>query len=135
MVNAPYIETECVFEFEGRAFESGGSIVTEAFAIGYVDGLEDAKIGGLRSANWRGAAVIKNWHGDQIIGRIIGAQSWRTPQSYVSGHMWQITAIINGLEYTGRSAGDGMLWRGRRTARDIRRPWYTWHVKASGKED
>jgi len=113
---ASYIEEACIVDFHGQTFESGGALVSDQFVIGYVRGLQDAKVNGLRSANWRSEAVIINWHGEQVLGQITNAKSWHTPRSYMASHMWQITALIEGVFYTGRGCGDGMIWRGRRCA-------------------
>lgn len=40
--------------------------------------------------------------------------SWKTPKSYVSSRMYQVGAMVNNVVYTGRSAGVGMLFNGKR---------------------
>jgi peptidoglycan hydrolase-like amidase len=42
---------------------------------------------------------------------------WRTPRSWVSSHMFQIEATIDGVTYTGRGAGSGMSWIGKPKAK------------------
>lgn len=95
-----YIERACTFEHEGRVFESGGAFVSPEFAIGYVKGDR-----------------ITNWHGDQVLGTIEHSASWRTPRSFMSDRMFQLRVRIGDTLYTGRSCGDGMIWKGRRCAR------------------
>lgn len=102
-----YTETDCTITHEGRAFESGGAVVTPDRAVAYV-----------KAANERpGCAVeITDWHG-RMLGHGVITAVWRTPRSYVSSHMLQIRAVIDGVAYTGRSCGNGMVWSGRRAAR------------------
>jgi hypothetical protein len=61
-----------------------------------------------------GGGAIFNWHGDKKLGQIVRVTSWPTPRSYVSSRMYQITAGIDGVLYTGRSGGECMIWRGKR---------------------
>ena len=95
------------FELSGRTVESGGAVVTPARAVGYV-----------KAANERpGCSVeITDWHG-RMLGLGVITAVWRTPRSYVSSHMMQVRAVIEGVAYTGRSCGNGMVWSGRRAAR------------------
>ena len=105
MTTVPYVEQDCTFTHEGRAFTSGGAVVTPDRAIGY---LGERQPDGSRSMN--------DWHGN-ILGsaRVVG--SWRLPRNcWISDRMYQIEATINGVVYTGRGCGSGMIWRGRRKA-------------------
>ena len=105
-----YVETDCTFEHEGRSFESGGAVITPDYVIGYVgDVLEEFPIGAKLRA-------LTNWHGLQI-GTIRLTSSWRTPRSYVSSHYYQAYAKVDGVTYTGRTAGKGMIFKGRRAAK------------------
>lgn len=55
---------------------------------------------------------LNDWNGNKIgTARIVS--SWATPKSYVSSRMYQIEATIDGVRYTGRGAGSGMVWGGR----------------------
>lgn len=57
--------------------------------------------------------VLTDWNGKKIgTYRIIA--SWKLPNSYISDRMFQAEAIVNGVTYTGRSAGVGMAYRGKR---------------------
>ncbi len=85
----------------GRTFDALGSVVSPTYAAGYPDFAPNATRGRLRS--WDGA--------DLGACRIVSA--WRTPRSWTSSHMYQIEATIDGITYTGRGGGHGMLWRGR----------------------
>ncbi len=100
MPTTPYIERDCTFTHAGRTVESGGAVVTPDYAIGYYDAKRNA---------------ITNWHGE-ILGTATVVASWPTPRSYMSGTMCQIEATIDGVTYTGRGAGNNMLWRGKRKA-------------------
>lgn len=49
----------------------------------------------------------------QRIGKYALVYGWKTPNSHVSDRMYQVEVIVNGVLYTGRSAGVGMLFNGR----------------------
>lgn len=93
-----YVETDCTIEHEGRKFTSGGAFVNPGFVVAYLgaDG------------------QLTDWHG-KAIGTYRITSTWRTPRSYVSSTMHQVRAVVDGLTYTGRSAGHGMIYRGKRT--------------------
>ena len=55
------------------------------------------------------------------IGTAIITSRWKTPKSYVSSHMFQIEVTTPYGVYTGRGAGHGMIWNGRRMATSRRR--------------
>ncbi len=55
--------------------------------------------------------ILTDWHGTPI-GTYRIVATWRTPRSYVSNTMSQVEARINGVLYTGRSAGVGMAYTG-----------------------
>ncbi len=92
----PYIEHDCTFEHEGKAFTAGGAYITDRHIAAY-----PAKNG-----------ILANWHGDPI-GTWKAVSTWETPRSYVSSTMSQIEALVNGIRYTGRGAGEGMIFRGK----------------------
>jgi hypothetical protein len=97
----PYIEADCTFTHDGHSFTSGGAIVLDDFAIGYLD---DTGAG----------YVLKDWHGTKTLGNAWVVASWSTPRSAYSHRMLQVEALIDGHKYTGRCAGVGMVWRGKR---------------------
>jgi hypothetical protein len=91
-----YVERDCTVTHEGREFTSGGAVVTAAFIIAY-----PGKDG-----------VLKDWHGNAL-------GTWRAVSSWQMGwpvahRMFQIEATVNGVTYTGRGLGEGMIYRGRR---------------------
>jgi hypothetical protein len=92
-----YVETDCTVEFDGRKFSAGGAVVSSERIIAYL-----AKDG-----------VLTDWHGKPL-GTYRITSTWRTPRSYVSSTMSQVLAIVDGIAYTGRSAGVGMAYVGRR---------------------
>jgi hypothetical protein len=100
----PYVEKDCVFTHEGKAFESGGAIVTDDVIIAYPD--KDS--------------VLRDWHGKPL-GTWRTRSRWRV-RSHMGTYMHQIEAIVSGRTYTGRGFGEGMIFRGRRVARERRRP-------------
>lgn len=64
------------------------------------------------SENVGGSGIITDWDGKKI-GTYKVTARWKTPRSYVSDIMLQVEAKIDGHVYTGRSAGKGMLFRGK----------------------
>jgi hypothetical protein len=98
-----FVETDCTVTHEGKTFEAGGSVITPDFVIGYF------------SFNF-GDHVIKTWHGE-IIGKARITSRWRlTGYATWASDMYQVEATINGIKYTGRTQGDGMIWKGKRKA-------------------
>ncbi len=100
-----YVEQDCTFTHEGRTFESGGAVVTPDYAVGYVKGHEGSisKLG-----------TITDWHGNEL-GRITWCSAtWNAGDGV---RMHQVEATINGVRYTGRTQGNGMTWKGKRTAK------------------
>lgn len=93
---ALYIEQDCTFEAQGRKFTSGGAIVSPNYIIAYP----------------RENGVLGNWHGEPI-GTWRAVSTWKTPRSYMSSTMSQIEATVNGIRYTGRGAGEGMIFKGK----------------------
>lgn len=101
MKTEPYIEKDCIFNFQGKAFTAGGAIVTQDYLIAYPD-----KNG-----------VLKDWHGNTI-------GTWRTistrPAIFFGHRSWQgstyyyMRATVNGQQYTIRGFGEGMIARGKR---------------------
>lgn len=86
-----------VVEHEGREYRALGAVVTENTIAAYLG--KDGQ--------------LTNW-GGEVIGTYRITASWYTPRSFVSSRMFQVRATVNGVTYTGRSAGVGMLYRGRR---------------------
>ena len=93
-------------ELEGKMCESGGAVVTPEYAIAYFT--EDkSRLGGCSLTTWGGKLLTED---------VSIIASWHTPRSCVSGEMFQVAAIIDGVRYTGRTCGEGMIWKGKRTA-------------------
>jgi hypothetical protein len=91
-----YIEKDCIFSHNGQNFESGGAIVTDDFIIGYIS--SDMK-------------KITDWHGNTL-GNARVVSSWKV-FSFMSDKQYQIEVNINGIIYTGRSMGAGMIYKGK----------------------
>lgn len=102
-----YIETDCTVEHKSRKFTSGGAVVTPKFCIGYPGTTDPAT----------GVRPLKDWHG-KVIGTIVYTAQWETPRSYFTPRMYQAYATIDGATYTGRTAGNGMIFKGRRVAKE-----------------
>lgn len=94
-----YVETDCTITHDGQVFESGGAVVTPDRLIAYP------------GAN----GTLTDWHGNAI-GTWKSTASWRV-DSFIGTHMHQIEARVDGVDYTGRGFGKGMLYRGKRKAR------------------
>ena len=101
-----YVEKNCTIEHNGRKFTAGGAVVTPEHLVGY-----------LGKPRADGSRFLENWHG-KWLGTCWITSTWRTSRSFTSGTMHQVHARVNGVTYTGRSAGEGMLFRGRRVKRE-----------------
>ena len=95
-----FIEQDCTITHEGRSFTADGAVVTDARLIAYL-----GKDG-----------VLTDWHGNQI-GTYRTVSTWKTPHSFLSSTMSAVHARVDGKTYKGRSAGEGMLFRGKLSAR------------------
>jgi hypothetical protein len=91
-----YIERSCRIEHEGRTFECGGAVVTPEAIVAYP----------------RAGGVLGDWHG-RPIGTWRAVSRWKTPRSSMSLTMSQIEAVVNGITYTGRGAGEEMIFKGK----------------------
>ncbi len=100
------VETDCTFTYEGRKFTCGGAVVTPDRIVAY-PGKPDR---GLFTSTPGGP--LNDWHGREI-GRYRIVSSWRV-NSYVGSHMNQIEATVDGVTYTGRGFGEGMIYQGKR---------------------
>lgn len=86
-----------IVSHEGREFAALGSVIDGDRITAYL-----GKDG-----------YLTKWDGT-VIGIYHITSSWRTPKSFVSGTMNQVYAKMDGQWYVGRSAGEGMLFRGRK---------------------
>jgi hypothetical protein len=91
-----FVEQDCTFEAQGRKFESGGAFVSPSHIIAYP----------------KENGVLGDWHGNAI-GTWRAVSTWKTPRSYMSSTMSQIEAVVDGIRYTGRGAGEGMIFKGK----------------------
>lgn len=83
---------------EGHEYSAMGSVVSDSHCVGYLGKNS-------RLTDWNGA----------VIGTYRITSTWPTPRSYVSGTMNQVYATVSGRTYQGRSAGEGMVFRGKLT--------------------
>lgn len=58
--------------------------------------------------------ILTDWHGNKL-GTYKVTASWRI-HSWMSTHMYQVEARVDGITYTGRSLGVGMIYKGKRKA-------------------
>ena len=95
-----YNEGLCTFEYRDQLYNTQGAVITSERIVAYLQN------GGL----------VTSWYGE-ILGTYHVTARWKTPRSWISNEMWQITACIKVSEttysYTGRSAGIGMIFKGR----------------------
>ena len=59
--------------------------------------------------------VLGDWHGNRI-GSWEQVASWPV-HSWMGSRMFQIEALVDGVLYTGRGFGVGMIYRGKRKAK------------------
>ena len=99
-----YSEGQCTVEYEGREFSSNGAEVTDNYLLAY--GKFKKEILGEKGeiTNWKGDKLGDAW----IVGK------WRTPNGFISSYQYQYDVLINGIWFTARGLGSGMLCRGRR---------------------
>ena len=97
-----YIERNCIIEHQGHKFEAGGAVVTPDYIVAYIGSRGDD-----------GKRQLTDWHG-KVIGTCRITSTWRTPRSFVSSTMSQVYAVVDGVTYTGRSAGEVMIFKGRK---------------------
>lgn len=109
-----YIEADCVIEHNGRKLESGGAIVTPDRIVAY-----PARDPQEHIAAWRhdASGPLHDWHG-RVIGDWREVARWRV-NSYVGAYMRQIEARVDGVVYTGRGFGIGMVYFGKRRASQV----------------
>lgn len=96
-IELPYVELDCKFDIDGKTYEAGGAVVTANFIVAYPGK----------------AGVLNNWHGKPL-GTWKATSTWPTPRSGYSPTMSHIEAVVAGVTYTGRGAGVGMIFKGKR---------------------
>jgi hypothetical protein len=94
-----YVERDCSVVLQGRRFRAGGAVVTATTIVAY------PSAGGIL-ADWHGRP-IGTWR--KVATWLVRVPSWRTPPTAIM----QIRAVVNGVTYTGRGQGPGMIFRGR----------------------
>lgn len=97
-----FVEKDCVFELQGKSFESGGAVVTDRYLLAYP--YEDG--------------VLKTWHG-QPIGRWTIKSSrpavFFGHRSSIGSRYYYMTATLDdGRKYAIRGFGVGMIAKGKR---------------------
>jgi hypothetical protein len=101
MQEPTYIETDCTITHNGRTFEAGGAVLTSDFALGYIVRAKDSN-----------KLILTDWHGKTLSESVRLVSSWRI-NSALSDRMYQFEVTLNGVVFTGRGMGVGMVWKGR----------------------
>lgn len=105
-----YVEQDCTITHNGKTYESGGAVITPDYAIGYFGSERTGEL--VRDRRY----FVTDWHGKELGSARITAR-WRMPYNcMVTSHYLQVEATINGVKYTGRTAGESMIWKGKRCA-------------------
>jgi len=91
------IEADCAITFHGISYTANGAMVTEKWIIAYMGA---------------DMASVTDWHGHKL-GNATIKTSWATPTSYASDRCYQVDATVNGITYTGRTGGGGMIYKGK----------------------
>lgn len=111
------------FEHEGKAYTPDGLLPEGADVTAHNKALEEAELSYIASKPDRLIAYLSSdmhrvttWTGAEL-GTARVVKSWRMPHSWQSSRQYQVECVINGVLYTGRSMGGGMLWRGQRKAK------------------
>jgi hypothetical protein len=91
------IETDCAITFHGRTFTANGAMVTDKWIIAYMT---------------TDMASVTDWHGN-VLGDARIKTSWSTPTSYMTDRCYQVEVTVNGITYTGRTSGGGMIYKGK----------------------
>lgn len=91
-----YIEMDCTFAMEGHKIEAGGAVVTDQWIVAYIGG----------------NGTLIDWHGKPL-GTYKAISRWEMPRSWVSRYQYQVEATVDGVVYTGRTCGKGMIYRGK----------------------
>lgn len=92
---------------EGREFINLGAVISDSYVAGYLQSTKDS-----HGERMNAVGNLTDWHGN-VIGTYRIVKMWRTPRSYVSDVMCAVHATVNGNLYKGRSAGCGMLFKGK----------------------
>ena len=92
------------FDFQGKTYHARGAFVDDLRCVGYLG--EDGK---LYACNGKTLGTY----------RIIA--TWRMPRTcFISPYQYQVEAKVDGMTYTGRSFGKGMIFKGRRLTCEVR---------------
>jgi hypothetical protein len=98
-----FVEEDCTVEFEGKKYTSGGAFTSPEYAIGYLK---------FDKEYLYARGQLTTWHG-QFMGNAMITAIWHV-RSFYGSHMMQVECNIEGVKYTGRSFGNGMIWKGKR---------------------
>lgn len=100
---------------KGHDYTAMGYVVTPDYAVGYAKFDKPFTPYPCTTNNIVNATITTR--AGSHLGYAHITSSWRMPHSWVSSRQYQLRVNINGIWYTGRTMGDGMLWRGKRSKR------------------
>ena len=104
-----YIEQDCKVTHEGHEFEASGAVVTPDVVLGYVSSWN-----GEQPGEWVGrTGTLSTWRGERL-GTLRIVARWPLRGSWLSDAMLQCEATVDGITYTGRTCGLGMIYKGKR---------------------
>jgi hypothetical protein len=99
-MSSVYVEQDCTFTHEGKAFTAGGAYVTPDRVYAYL-------------ARRDGRLVVTDWHG-RILSDTVKVVSCRPHRGWISHERLYIRFRIDGATYSGISLGAGLYLRARR---------------------
>lgn len=96
-----YIEQDCTITHQGKSFEAGGAVITQDYLIAYP------------GAN----GELHDWHGNKIgTWKLISSRPamFFGHRSWMADRYCYMRARVNGVQYSLRGFGEGMIAKGRR---------------------
>ena len=103
-----FVEQDCTIEHEGRTFESGGAYIVDGRIAAY-----PAK------APHNGRQPLCDWHGNEIgYWYVINSRPavFFGYQSFMGDRYYYMRGVVDGVRYSLRGFGPGMIATGKRLA-------------------
>lgn len=116
MLQKDEVLMECppvLLQFEDKIFEADGTFMTEKHLVGAYLGPTD------QGYEAKGSTGPLNDSAGKQIGTYRISAVWATPESHVSSTRCWVVATVMGRRYQGTCWGVGMLFNGRRNAKEL----------------